>query len=121
MQEQQQFKPEHVVTAHEAEQMLGRTLQRLENETLAFRDIQDRAAEAEADYRLAKGTKALAIIRSGLPAKERDARIEVELDPERRAHLAAQAVLFSQRELLLTLRTRVEALRTISASIRGQT
>lgn len=120
MPDEEQF-PQHIVTAVEAEQMLARTLKRLDDATHEFRDIQDDAAEKEADYRRAKGVKALAIIRSNLPAKERDARIEMELDPERRAHLAAQAVLFSQRELLLTLRTRVEALRTLSASIRAQT
>lgn len=115
------FVAEHVITQHEVEQMLARSLKRLDDETHAHREIQDHAAECEADYRRAKGVKALAIIRSNLPAKERDARIEIELDAERRSHLAAQAVLHSQREVLLTLRCRIEALRTLAASVRALT
>jgi hypothetical protein len=117
MQEDDTF-PQHVVTPYEIENMLARALKRLDEVTHEYRDIEMAAAEAEADYRRAKGVKALAIIRSNLPAKERDARIELELDEERRAHLAAQATLHSQRELLTTIRTRIEALRSLNASVR---
>ena len=103
--------------------MLARALKRLDDETHAFHDIQMRAAEAEADYRKAKGTKALAIIHAAAEQKwsaaVRDARIDVELDDERRAHLYSQAGLHAARESLVSLRTRIEALRTLSASIRS--
>jgi len=98
--------------------MLARALKRLDEATSEYREVEMTAAIAEADYRRAKGAKGLAIIRSNLPAKERDARIELELDDERRAHLAAQAVLHSQRELLNSTRTRIEALRSLNASVR---
>ena len=117
MQDDDQF-PHHVTTPFEIEQMLARSLKRLDDATAEYRDIEMAAAEAEADYRKAKGVKGLAIIRANLPAKERDARIELELDEERRNHLAAQAVLHSQRELLNSQRTRIEALRSLNASVR---
>lgn len=112
----------HILTPVEAEQMLANALRRLDDMTAEHRVVQDTAAKAEADYRLAKGTKALAIIRASTAEKwsaaMRDARIEVELDEERRAHLYAQAALHSSREALVTQRTRVEALRSIGASVR---
>lgn len=112
----------HIVTPVEAEQMLANALRRLDEMTTEHKDIQNAAAKAEADYRLAKGTKAIAIIRAAAAEKwsaaMRDARIDVELDDERRAHLYAQAALHSSREALVSQRTRVEALRTIGASVR---
>ena len=116
--------PTHILTPVDAERMLARALKRLDDETHAFYDIQKNAAEAEANYRKAKGTKALAIIHAAgtekWSAAVRDARIEVELDDERRAHLYNQAGLHAARESLVSLRTRVEALRTLSASVRSQ-
>jgi hypothetical protein len=110
--------PQHITTPYEIEQMLAKALRRLDELTTEYRTVEMAAATAEADYRRAKGVKALAIIRSNLPAKERDARIELELDDERRTHLAAQAELHSHRELLSTVRTRIEALRSLNASVR---
>lgn len=117
MQDEDQF-PQHVTTPYEIEQMLARALKRLDELTTEYRRVEMTAAVAEADYRRAKGIKALAIIRGNLPAKERDARIELELDEERRDHLVAQAELHSHRELLTTIRCRIEALRSLNASVR---
>jgi hypothetical protein len=117
VQDEDQF-PQHVTTPYEIEQMLARALKRLDELTTEYRRVEMDAAIAEADYRRAKGVKALAIIRGNLPAKERDARIELELDEERRVHLIAQAELHSHRELLNTIRTRIEALRSLNASVR---
>lgn len=121
---QEGLDPSHILTPVDAERMLARALKRLDDETHEFHDIQMNAAKAEADYRKAKGTKALAIIHAASAEKwsaaVRDARIEVELDEERRTHLYNQAGLHAARESLVSLRTRVEALRTISASIRSQ-
>jgi hypothetical protein len=112
----------HILTPVDAERMLASALKRLDEETHEFRDIQYAAAIAEADYRKAKGYKAIAIMRAPhSSAKERDARIEMELDEERRHHLTSQAGLHAARESLVSLRTRIEALRTISASVRSQT
>jgi hypothetical protein len=55
-----------------------------------------------------------------LSAIERDARIELELHDERETHLITQARLHAARESLNSLRMRIEALRTISASVRHQ-
>lgn len=113
----------HILTQVEAEQMLARTLRKMDELTHAHADICDEAAQAESDYRRAKGVKVLAILRTSEQEKwsaiKRDARIELELSEERHRHLVAQARVESSREALRTIRTRVEALRTISASIRG--
>lgn len=113
----------HILTPVECERMLANALRRLDEATHDFKEIEFHAAEAEADYRKAKGYKAIAIIRSAekWSAKERDARIELELDVERRAHLYAQAGLHSAREALVSLRLRIEALRSLAASVRSQT
>ena len=102
--------------------MLARTLQRLEDTTAENVELAAHAAESEAEYRHAQGYKVLAIIESGKygrgDAKERDARIEMELTPERKAHLHAQAALESNKEALRSLRARLAALQVISASVR---
>lgn len=114
--------PTHILTPVDVERMLARALRRLEDDTAAFHDIQIDAAKAEAAYRRAKGYKTLAIIRHDgkLSAIERDARIELELHDERETHLITQARLHAARESLNSLRMRIEALRTISASVRHQ-
>jgi len=116
--------PQHILTPVDTERMLASALKRMDEETHAFAQIQEYAAGSEADYRKAKGMKAIAIIKAAKEnnwsAAYRDARIDVELDGERRIHLYAQASLHSARESLISIRTRVEALRTISASVRSQ-
>ena len=117
--EQEAASDSHVVTAVQAERMIARTLQRLEEATADHAKVCDYAAECEAAYRHAKGYKALAIIRAdGISAKERDARIELELHDERKSHLHAQAAKESSAENLRTLRARLQALTVVSASVR---
>lgn len=113
----------HVLTPVDCERMLGNALRKLDEATHEYADISQKAAQAEADYRKAQGQKVLAILRHGefASAKERDARIEYELSDERQTYLLLDAARNSAREALLSLRTRIEALRTITASVRGQT
>src|SRR5262245_56084329 len=112
----------HVLTPVEVERMIGNALRRLDEATTDYAEVNEKAAKAEADYRKAQAVKTLAILRHGefASAKERDARIDLECSDEREAHLLLEAARNSAREHLNTLRTRVEALRTISASVRGQ-
>lgn len=113
----------HVLTPVEVERMIGNSLRRLDEATHEYADINHRAAEAEAAYRKAQAMKTLALLKHGTfdSAKERDARIDLECSDEREVHLLTEAARNSAREHLNTLRTRIEALRTISASVRGQT
>lgn len=101
--------------------MLARTLARLEEATAEHGKVCDYAAECEAEYRRAQGYKVLAIIRADVSAKERDARINMELHDERKVHLHAQAAKESSAENLRTLRARLAALQVISASVRTGT
>ena len=112
----------HVLTPVDCERMLGNALRRLDEATTDYATINERAAQAEADYRKAQAMKTLALLRHGdfASAKERDARIDLECSDEREVHLLTEAARNSAREHLNTLRTRIEALRTISASVRGQ-
>jgi len=113
----------HVLTPTDCERMIGNALRKLDEATHDYADISQKAAQAEADYRKAQGFKTLAILKHGEfdSAKERDARIEFELSDEREVYLLLDAARNSAREALNSLRTRIEALRTISASVRGQT
>ena len=113
----------HVITPVETERMIGTALRKLDEATTEYAEISRKAAQAEADYRRATAMKTLALLKHGgfASAKERDARIELEVSSERETYLILDAARASAREHLNSLRTRIEALRTISASVRGQT
>lgn len=112
------------LTPADAEQALWDAIGDLEESTEAYDDISAEAAKAEAWYKREAARKAIAIIASGQygrgSAKERDARIELETTEEHETYLVKEAARHSAREHLLSLRIRIEALRTISSSIRGQ-
>jgi hypothetical protein len=95
----------------------------LEVGTEQFADVADLAATCEADYKLsyARAFVALASTQSKMTAPERQARSELHAAAELRAWKVAEARRMSSKESLLSLRARLDALRTVSANIRSQT
>lgn len=95
----------------------------LEAGTEQFADVADLAAECEADYKLsyARAFVGLSSTQSKMTAPERQARSELHAAAELRAWKIAEARRMSSKESLLSLRARLDALRTVSANIRSQT
>jgi hypothetical protein len=112
---------EYMITPVDCERMLLQAMDRLDNETHEYMEVQQRAAEAEALYRRAKGYKYLAVRKAGLTIRDAESRVDIELHDERLAYLAADAMRHGARESLVSLRVRIESLRTLSASVRAQT
>jgi len=88
-----------------------------------YDDLADAAAEAEADFKRAQATATIDIADAGLKMTvgEREARVEMISNDAYRTHLVATARRNAKREYLQTLRAHLDALRTLNASIRGQT
>ena len=95
----------------------------LEAGTEQFADVADLAAECEADYKLsyARAFVGLSSTQAKMTAPERQARSELHAAAELRAWKIAEARRLSSKESLLSLRARLDALRTVSANIRSQT
>lgn len=95
----------------------------LEAGTEQFADVTDLAATCEADYKLsyARAFVGLANTQSKMTAPEKQARSELHAAAELRAWKIAEARRLSAKENLLSLRARLDALRTVSANIRSQT
>jgi len=108
----------------EVEEQLMRLSDALDNETHAYDTLAEVAAAAEATHKLAV---AVATLRSydlepkGPTLALRQARVDHETADTLRAWKIADARRGSKREMLLSLRSRMEALRTLAASLRAQT
>jgi DNA-binding transcriptional ArsR family regulator len=107
----------------EIEDRIQAVIQRMEDDTEEYDDIAKAAAEAEADYRRAAAMAKLAVIQHGekMTVGERDAKVDVMTADAHKAHLITTAARNSKREHLQTLRAHLDALRTLNASVRGQT
>lgn len=100
----------------------------LEDETRRYATLSDAAAEAEAEYRQASALHTIALSQNRpqdpalkLTAAERQARIDANTSDLFRGWRLADARRAASREMMLTLRARIEALRTLAASLRAQT
>jgi len=107
----------------EVEWRIQDVIERLESETEEYDVIAREAAEAESDYRLESGRARLAVIQHGekMTVGERDARVDLMTHESHRNYLIRLAARNSKREHLQTLRAHLDSLRTLNASIRGQT
>lgn len=112
------------LTLVEVEEELVRLSDALDTETHEYDQRSRVAALAEADHKLAVAT---ATLRSydhepkGPTLALRQARIDSETADSLRAWKIADARRAAKREMLLSLRARMEALRTLAASLRVQT
>lgn len=108
----------------QVEDELMRLSDALERETHAYDALAIAAAEAEADAKYAVAVITLQSYDAepkGPTVALRQARIDAATTDELRRWKIADARRGAKREMLLSLRSRMEALRTLAASLRVQT
>lgn len=103
----------------EIEAELMRLMQILEEETEAFELLAEDSAKKEAIYKANWAKAYLASAGKG-PIKEREAWTDYQLADENYDFKIAEALLKSKREKLLSLRTSIDAMRTLNANVRAQ-
>ena len=111
------------LTTVEIERRILTLLDALEAETYSYADLSDLAAQAEADYKI-KSSKSLVHESASNPKMtigERQARVEIGCAVELRAWKVSEARRQASKEALLSLRARLDALRSLSANVRAQT
>jgi hypothetical protein len=101
----------------EIEQEMLRLVGELEKETEAFEVLAVEAAKKEARYKSNWAKEYLA--RSG-SIKEREAWADYKLDDVNYEYKIAEALVKTKREALLSIRTSIDAMRTLNANVRIQ-
>ena len=101
----------------EIESELMRLMEFLESETEAFETLATDMAKKEALY---KSNWAKEYLSAKGSIKEREAWADYKLADENFDFKIAEALLKSKREKLLSLRTSIDALRTLNANVRVQ-
>jgi hypothetical protein len=99
------------------EHELLRLMEMLESETEAFEKLAEDSAKKEALY---KSNWAKEYLSAKGSIKEREAWAEYKLADENFDFKIAEALLKSKREKLLSLRTSIDAMRTLNANVRVQ-
>lgn len=99
------------------ERELLRLLDMLETETESFETLAGDAAKKEALY---KSNWAKEYLSAKGSIKEREAWADYKLADEQFSFKIAEALVKSKREKLLSLRTSVDAMRTLNANVRTQ-
>lgn len=107
----------------EVEQGILNLSNALEDSTEEYATLSDVAAEAEADFKLKMARAIIGMSASGIKAtaQEKQARADLQAAEELRAWKIAEARRQAAKEHLLSLRARLDALRSLSANIRAQT
>lgn len=101
----------------EVESELLRLMDSLEKETEAFELLAVDSAKKESEY---KSNWAKEYLSAKGSIKEREAWADYKLDQMSFDYKIAEALVKSKRELLLSLRTSIDALRTLNANVRIQ-
>ena len=101
----------------EIEQELLRLIDALEVETEKFEVLAVDAAKKEAEYKSSWAKEYLAAKGS---IKEREAWADYKLDQVAFDFKIAEALVKTKREALLSLRTSIDAMRTLNANVRVQ-
>jgi len=102
----------------EIEGELMRLMEILEEETESFEVLATESAKKEALY---KANWAKEYLSAKGSIKEREAWADYKMDDAAYDHKIAEALVKSKREKLLSLRTSIDALRTLNANVRVQT
>jgi hypothetical protein len=107
----------------QVENMILEICDSLDDMTQTYADISDATASAEADYKLrvARAVITLANTDAKMTALERQARADIASAQELRTWKTTEASRQATKEHLLSLRARLDALRTLNASIRSAT
>ena len=94
----------------------------LEGETERYAQVAELAATCEADYKVkaARVWVTTAAAGKGMTAGERQARADIAAGDELRAWKIAEARRAATKEALLSMRARLDALRTLAANVRHQ-
>lgn len=101
----------------EIEEELLRLINALETETEKFEVLAVDAAKKEADY---KSNWAREYLSAKGSIKEREAWADYKLDQMAFDYKIAEALVKTKRESLLSLRTSIDAMRTLNANVRVQ-
>lgn len=101
----------------DVEEEMIRLLNILEAETENFEHLAQEAAQKEAHY---KSQWAKAYLTSNGSIKEREAHADWAMTDIAMASKIAEALVKSKREKLSSLKTQIDALRTIAANVRMQ-
>lgn len=111
-----------MLTQVEIERQIMGIVDALEGETERYADVAQLAAECEAEYKLkaARAWVAMASQGRSITAGERQARADLAAGDELRAWKIAEARRAACREVLLSMRGRLDALRTLAANLRHQ-
>ena len=99
------------------ENHLLRLIDELENETEAFEALAEDQARKEAGYKSAWAKEYLSAKGA---IKERESWADYKMADEQYHHKMAEALLKSKREKLQSLRTAIDAMRTLNANVRVQ-
>lgn len=107
---------------HDVETLILDLSDRLAEATEEYRDLCDSTSRAEMDYRHAYHS-AVVTLASGakVTADVRKSTAWLRSENAERAYVTLAAAKEAAREHLRTITTRIEALRTVSANVRGQT
>lgn len=112
------------LAAVEVEERIQGVMESMEAATEDYDVLLNTAAIAEADYKRDYARAVLAVIEHSetrMTVLEREARVALYSADALRQHLISQAARNACREHLLTLRSHMEALRTLASNIRAQT
>lgn len=114
---------ERLLTQAEIEERILSLSEELEAETYRYADLGDLAATAEADYKLASARMMIGLSSAGhkMTSPEKQARVDAECDAPYRVWKINEARRQASKEALLSMRARLDSLRTLSANIRSQT
>ena len=99
------------------EHELMRLIESLEDETEVFEELAVSAAKKEARYKAAWAKEYLSAKGS---IKERESWADYKLADEQFEYKISEALLKSKREKLLSLRSSIDAMRTLNANVRVQ-
>jgi len=107
----------------EVERDIARLCDALEAETETYAQVSELAARCEADYKLkfARAVVTISATQAKMPVAEKEARAEVASAEELRIWKISEARRQATKESLLSIRARLDALRSLNASVRSQT
>jgi hypothetical protein len=101
----------------EVEQEIMRLMELLEEETEAFEKLAEDCAKKEALY---KSNWAKEYLSAKGSIREREAWADYKLSDEAYDYKISEALVKAKREKLISLRTSIDALRTLNANVRTQ-
>lgn len=114
---------DRLLTQGDIETAIMRLSEELEAETYRYADLADLAANSEADYKIEAARLMIGLSNTSLKmtAPERQARVDANTETSYRTWKINEARRQASKEALLSLRARLDSLRTLSANIRTQT